>query len=167
MTDPLFAYFTAVAGADGQASNVEIQRCLKNYDGSNFSLGTCTRMLKMLDRDYNGLMGYNEFKEMWSAISQWKTSFRKFDKDNTGTIGEAEIIAAWKEWNYDLPDHFAKIVLWRYDPFFGNRMNLDDFVGFGITLKQLFGQHMRRRRNYAGKAYFSYDEFMLISMCLI
>ena len=29
-------------------------------------------MITMLDRDYSGKMGFNEFKELWAALNQWK-----------------------------------------------------------------------------------------------
>lgn len=29
-------------------------------------------MIAMLDRDYSGKMGFNEFKELWAALNQWK-----------------------------------------------------------------------------------------------
>lgn len=31
-------------------------------------------MISMLDRDYSGKMGFNEFKELWGALNQWKVS---------------------------------------------------------------------------------------------
>ena len=32
-------------------------------------------MIAMLDRDYSGKMGFNEFKELWAALNQWKVYF--------------------------------------------------------------------------------------------
>lgn len=29
-------------------------------------------MIAMLDRDRSGKMGFNEFKELWTALNQWK-----------------------------------------------------------------------------------------------
>ena len=29
-------------------------------------------MIAMLDRDYSGKMGFNEFKELWGALNQWR-----------------------------------------------------------------------------------------------
>lgn len=31
-------------------------------------------MIAMLDRDRSGKMGFNEFKELWTALNQWKVS---------------------------------------------------------------------------------------------
>lgn len=37
-----------------------------------FSKETCRIMISMLDRDRSGKMGFNEFKELWAALNQWK-----------------------------------------------------------------------------------------------
>ena len=29
----------------------------------------------MLDRDFSGKMGFNEFKELWGALNQWKVLY--------------------------------------------------------------------------------------------
>ena len=94
--DPLWGYFSAVAGQDGQIDANELQRCLSSSGISGsyqrnglhhilfliplsflslaFSKETCRIMIAMLDRDRSGKMGFNEFKELWAALNQWKVS---------------------------------------------------------------------------------------------
>lgn len=31
-------------------------------------------------------MGYNEFKELWTALSAWKHNFMLVDQDRSGTV---------------------------------------------------------------------------------
>lgn len=31
-------------------------------------------------------MGYNEFKELWAALSAWKQNFMMIDQDRSGTV---------------------------------------------------------------------------------
>ncbi len=61
---------------DGQIDADELQRCLTSSGiaGSYqmFSRETCVLMINMLDRDYSGQMGFNEFKELWGVLNQWK-----------------------------------------------------------------------------------------------
>uniref|UniRef100_A0A7M5XPH5 EF-hand domain-containing protein n=1 Tax=Clytia hemisphaerica TaxID=252671 RepID=A0A7M5XPH5_9CNID len=74
--DPLYGYFQAVAGADGAIDAQELQRCLTSSGFSGnyqmFSMEACRLMICMLDRDYSGKMGFNEFRELWGALNQWK-----------------------------------------------------------------------------------------------
>ena len=61
---------------DGQIDAEELQRCLtaSGIGGTYqpFSKDTCRIMIAMLDRDRSGKMGFNEFKELWGALNQWK-----------------------------------------------------------------------------------------------
>ena len=63
---------------DGQIDAEELQKCLTacgiggTYEP--FSKETCRIMIAMLDRDRSGKMGFSEFKELWTALNQWKVS---------------------------------------------------------------------------------------------
>ncbi|NEO88630.1 MAG: hypothetical protein F6J87_31025 [Spirulina sp. SIO3F2] len=73
-TDPLYGYFSAVAGADGQIDALELQRCLTSSGISGsykpFSYETSRLCISLLDRDYSGTMGFDEFKELWNVLNQ-------------------------------------------------------------------------------------------------
>ncbi|XP_062043447.1 grancalcin isoform X2 [Lepus europaeus] len=60
--DPMWSYFTAVAGQDGEVDAEELQRCLteSGISGSYspFSLETCRIMIAMLDVSLNKIRGY-------------------------------------------------------------------------------------------------------------
>ncbi|XP_012511271.1 PREDICTED: grancalcin [Propithecus coquereli] len=96
--EPMWTYFTAVAGQDGEVDAEELQRCLTQSGISEtyspFSLETCRIMIAMLDRDYTGKMGFNEFKELWAALSAWKQNFVTIDQDRSGTVEHHELSQA-------------------------------------------------------------------------
>nr|XP_014348986.1 PREDICTED: grancalcin [Latimeria chalumnae] len=93
--DPMWNYFTAIAGQDGEVDAEELQRCLTQAGihgtYTPFSLETCKIMIAMLDKDYTGKMGFNEFKELWSALNAWKQNFLMFDQDRSGTVEPHEL----------------------------------------------------------------------------
>ncbi|XP_012781063.2 grancalcin isoform X2 [Ochotona princeps] len=93
--DPMWSYFIAVAGQDGEVDAEELQRCLTHSGISGtyspFSLETCRIMIAMLDRDYTGKMGFNEFKELWAALNAWKENFMTIDQDRSGTVEHHEL----------------------------------------------------------------------------
>ena len=72
----LHVYDDSCVQQDGQIDAEELQRCLtqSGISGSYQPFGkeTCRIMIAMLDRDYSGKMGFNEFKELWTALNQWK-----------------------------------------------------------------------------------------------
>lgn len=45
-------------------------------------------------RDYTGKMGFNEFKELFTAINGWKQNFMMFDQDRSGTVEPHEMSQA-------------------------------------------------------------------------
>lgn len=45
-------------------------------------------------RDFTGKMGFNEFKELFTALNGWKQNFLMFDQDRSGTVEPHEMTQA-------------------------------------------------------------------------
>ena len=164
--DPLYGYFSAVAGHDQQIDALELQRCLTSSGiaGSyqQFSLETCRIMISMLDRDYSGKMGFNEFKELWGALNQWKSTFMIYDRDRSGTVEPHEMHQAIVSWGYNLSAQALNIIIKRYSD--NGRIKFDDFVSAAIRLRMLTDHFRRRDATQTGYASFSYDDFIQVTM---
>ncbi|XP_073236364.1 sorcin-like isoform X1 [Porites lutea] len=164
--DPLYGYFAAVAGADQQIDAKELQGCLTSSGISGsyhpFSLETCRLMITMLDRDFSGKMGFSEFKELWAALNQWKTTFMQYDRDRSGTVEPHELHAALSAFGYRLSPNALNIIVKRYST--DNRITFDDFVACCVRLKSLTDQFRRRDTAQNGMATFQYDDFIQASM---
>jgi Ca2+-binding EF-hand superfamily protein len=48
----------------------------------------------MFDRDRNGTIGFNEFQALWKYITDWQSTFRSYDRDNSGNIDRNELKTA-------------------------------------------------------------------------
>ncbi|XP_075884727.1 sorcin-like isoform X1 [Nelusetta ayraudi] len=166
--DPLWGYFTAVAGGDGQISADELQRCLtqSGIAGSYrpFGLETCKLMISMLDRDMSGTMGFNEFKELSQVLNGWKTTFSSYDQDRSGTVEGRELQMALTSMGFNLSPQAMNVVMRRYSV--GGRIAFDDFISACIKLRALTDQFRRRDTSQNGHAMFQYDDFMQVSMSL-
>jgi len=166
MQDPLYGYFQQVAGQDGQIDSQELQRCLTSAGIAGyyqpFSLETCRLMICMLDRDYSGKMGFNEFKELWTALNSWKGTFATYDRDRSGTIEPHEIHAAINSWGYNLTPQALNIIVKRYSD--SGRIKFDDFVSCAIRLRLLTDHFRRRDTSQTGNAQFGYDDFIQVTM---
>ncbi|XP_070566626.1 sorcin-like [Ptychodera flava] len=164
--DPLWGYFSSVAGADGQIDSGELQRCLTSSGISGtynpFSIETCRIMINMLDRDYSGKMGFNEFKELWTALNQWKTTFMQYDRDRSGTVEAHELHAALSAFGYNLSPNAHNILMKRYAT--NGRVAFDDFVSLCVRLRGLTDQFRRRDAQGVGMANFQYDDFIQVTM---
>ncbi|XP_022617750.1 sorcin isoform X1 [Seriola dumerili] len=166
--DPLYGYFSAVAGQDGQISADELQRCLtqSGISGSYqpFSLDTCRLMISMLDRDMSGSMGFAEFRELWQALNGWKNTFASFDRDHSGTVEGHEMQQAITTMGYNLSPQAMNCIMKRYS--IHGRIPFDDFVSCSVRLRALTDQFRRRDTNQTGSASFHYDDFIQVTMSI-
>ncbi|XP_002741663.1 sorcin-like [Saccoglossus kowalevskii] len=167
--DPLYQTFAAVAGPDGQIEAMELQQCLTRSgvhgNLSPFSLETCRVMIAMLDRDMTGKMGFNEFKELWACLSQWKQTFINFDRDRSGTMDAQELAAVIRSFGYNLSPQAFQTILKRYSKA-GGFITFDDFVALSVRLRALSDAFRRRDPQRNGTATFQYDDFLRCTLCL-
>ncbi|GFR61415.1 sorcin [Elysia marginata] len=162
--DPFYQYFSRVAGSDQQISVLELQKCLNTLGWVNFSLNTCHIILDMLDRDYSEQMGYNEFKEFWVVLKQWKETFDRYDLNRTGYIEGPEFHNALREFGYNLSPQFVGLVLYKFDFETRRKLNFDQFVNTCIMLKGLTDHFRHRDATQTGHAKFNYDDFMQVAV---
>ncbi|XP_064410844.1 sorcin-like [Latimeria chalumnae] len=164
--DPLFGYFSAVAGSDGQIDASELQMCLTQSGISGgykpFNLETCRLMIGMLDRDFSGKMGFNEFKELWTALNGWKQNFMGFDRDQSGTVEPQELHQAITSMGYRLSPQAFNVIVHRYG--INGKVAFDDFVACCVKLRVLTDQFRRRDTSQQGMANFAYDDFIQVTM---
>ncbi|XP_027632315.1 grancalcin isoform X2 [Tupaia chinensis] len=158
--DSIWTYFTAVAGQDGEVDAEEIQRCLTQSGISGtyspFSLETCRIMIAMLDRDYTGKMGFNEFKELWAALNAWKQNFMTVDQDQSGTVEHHELNQAIAAMGYRLSPQTLSVIVKRYSK--NGRIFFDDYVACCVKLRALTAFFRRRDHLQQGFVNFMYDD---------
>ncbi|XP_029461474.1 grancalcin isoform X2 [Rhinatrema bivittatum] len=166
--DPMWAYFTAVAGQDGEVDAEELQRCLtqSGIHGTYtpFSLETCRIMVAMLDRDCTGKMGFNEFKELWAVLSAWKQNFIMFDQDRSGTVEPHELSQAISAMGYRLSPQTLNTIVKRYSK--SGKIFFDDYVACCVKLRALTDVVRRRDNMQQGFVNFSYDDFLQCTMAI-
>lgn len=160
--DPLFGYFSAMAGADQQIDPSELQQCLtslKVHGGDKpFSLTTCRLMIAMLDRDQSGKMGFAEFKEMFSVLNRWKKLFVEHERDGSGAIDAQELQATFASQGLELAPHTLEMLVKRYGQ--DGQIGFDRFVGCNLTVRILTVQFQQRDPEHTGQVTFSYEQFL-------
>ena len=48
-------------------------------------------MIGMFDRDMTGTINFQEFGALWKYVNDWQTTFKSYDKDNSGSIDRGEL----------------------------------------------------------------------------
>uniref|UniRef100_A0A8C6T6L7 EF-hand domain-containing protein n=1 Tax=Neogobius melanostomus TaxID=47308 RepID=A0A8C6T6L7_9GOBI len=164
--DPMYGFFTAVAGQDGQISADELQRCLTSSGMSGsynpFNLETCRLMINMLDRDMSGSLGFNEFKELAGVLNGWKATFMGYDRDRSGTMEPQELQQALVAMGYNLSPQAFHCIMRRYST--NGRIGFDDFIGCCVKLRAMTDNFRRRDTAHNGQANFGYDDFIQVTM---
>ncbi|XP_029942079.1 grancalcin-like [Salarias fasciatus] len=167
-SDPMWGFFTAVAGQDGEVDAEELQTCLtqSGFSGSYtpFSLDTCRIMISMLDKDYSGKMGFGEFKELFTALNGWKQNFMAFDRDRSGTVERHEMIQAISAMGYQVSPRVLDVMVKRYSR--RGRIYFDDYVACCVKLRALTDNFRRRDMMQQGRVTFLYDDFILCTMAV-
>lgn len=168
VNDPMWGYFTAIAGQDGEVDAEELQRCLtqSGFTGSYspFSLETCRIMIAMLDRDFTGKMGFSEFKELFQALNGWKQNFMTFDRDRSGTVEPHEMNQAISAMGYRVSPQALNAIVKRYSK--GGRIFFDDYVACCVKLRALTDNFRRRDTMHQGSVMFQYDDFITCTMSI-
>ncbi|XP_057194962.1 grancalcin isoform X1 [Triplophysa rosa] len=166
--DPMWGYFTAIAGQDGEVDAEELQRCLTQTGISGtynpFSLETCRIMIAMLDRDYTGKMGFNEFKELFAVLNGWKQNFVMVDRDGSGTVEAHELSQCITNMGYRITPQALNCIIKRYSR--SGKIYFDDFVACCVKLRSLTDNFRRRDTMHQGMVNFQYDDFILCTMAV-
>ncbi|XP_013816229.1 grancalcin isoform X4 [Apteryx mantelli] len=153
---------------DGKVDAEELQRCLlqSGISGtySSFTLETCRVMISMLDRDYTGKMGFNEFKELWAALSAWKQNFMMIDRDRSGTVELHELTQVIAAMGYRLSPQTLTAIVKRYSK--NGRIFFDDYVACCVKLRALTDFFRRRDNMQQGVVNFVYDDFLQCIMAI-
>ncbi|XP_065130371.1 sorcin [Paramisgurnus dabryanus] len=166
--DPLYGYFAAVAGQDGQISAEELQACLTqaNFSGGYrpFNLETCRLMISMLDKDMSCSMGFSEFKELWMVLSGWRQHFMSIDRDMSGTVDAQEMNQAVSSMGYRLSPQAMNCIIKRFSSH--GKISFDDYVACCVKLRSLTDLFRKRDQAQQGMATFQYDDFIQCTMSI-
>jgi len=161
--------FLETSGADQEVDAYELREILDNnfkkdmklrprfkFDG--FSLETCRSLVAMKDADHSGMLGYDEFKELWSDLRAWKKIFKEFDADESGHMSSAELRLALNAFGFLVSNATFNCLVMRYSGPQGH-IYFDDFILCAARLKSMFGIYQT-----ADKGNFSLDKFVQYTM---
>jgi len=95
-------------------SATELQACLSNGTWEPFNSETVKLMVAMFDRDHKGQLNYDEFKQLWKYIEDWRQCFTSFDKDKSSYISKEELKQALTTFGYQLSDGFYDLMMARF-----------------------------------------------------
>lgn len=99
-------------------------------------------ILGMFDKDKKGTIDFEGFQALFNYVNAWIGVFRGFDHDNSGTIQESELAAAFTQMGYRLSPDFVRYLMSIADSE-GNRqdgISVDQFIVLCIQIQKFTGK---------------------------
>lgn len=164
LDEKLQPFFNKIAGEDAEIDAFELQKVFasvfkEEMNGKTFSLEACRSMLSMVDNgSRNGKLDYEEFRELWRIVMEWKRAFNQYDKDNSDDMSASEIRDALCKLGMKLSTPALSSIALRYANKNGN-VNMDDFVQICCRIVSSYGSYT----SMAGKQ-FTLDQFIMSSV---
>ncbi|CAI8039874.1 Programmed cell death protein 6 [Geodia barretti] len=113
----------------------ELQSALSNGSWTPFNPETVRLMIGMFDRDRTGTINFQEFGALWKYVNDWQTTFRSYDKDNSGSIDRGELKTAMASFGYRLSDRFYDTLIRKFDRSGHGTVAFDDFIQCCVVIQ--------------------------------
>jgi len=159
----LAQFFKKISGDDMEVDAFELQEVLtyilkKEFKFDGFSMETAKSMVAMMDVDLSGKLGFDEFSLLWNDLRLWKTIFKQYDSDKSGTFDAFELRRALRSSGYRLSTDVFKALVFRY----GNRegkITFDNYIQCSVKLKSMM-ENFRSHQSQGGSASYDLDDFI-------
>ncbi|KAH8694023.1 hypothetical protein BGW36DRAFT_399205 [Talaromyces proteolyticus] len=166
---PLFR--AANVSRSGALSESELGSALVNGDYTAFDPNTVKTMVRMFDRNGDGVIRFEEFVSLWKFLAAWRELFDRFDEDRSGRISLEEFEKALTAFGYRLSRTFVRVMFSTYEskgrrravvaPYSGSGgMGFDLFVQACISLKRMTDVFKRYDDDRDGYITVSFEEFL-------
>ncbi|XP_063957500.1 calpain small subunit 2-like [Lytechinus pictus] len=155
--------FKEVSGPDMEVDAWELRDILnsalrQDLRRERFSLESCKSMVALSDDDRTGKLSFNEFRELWDKICEFKDLFQKADSDNSGMINTNEMRVALASLGFKLKSDVIKGLGLTYGDKDGN-LSFANFIHVVIRVKYIHNAFESKCRG--DKARFSPEEFLV------
>ncbi|KAJ5459755.1 uncharacterized protein N7458_001307 [Penicillium daleae] len=171
----LFPLFRAANSShSGSLTENELGSALVNGDYTSFHPRTVKMMIRMFDRDGNGIINFDEFVSLWKYLAAWRELFDRFDEDRSGRISLQEFENALVAFGYRLTTKFVSVLFSAFESKAKqvsgpqgpqrspgqNGMSFDLFVQACISLRRMTDVFKRYDEDRDGYITVSFEEFL-------
>ncbi|CAH8490324.1 unnamed protein product [Schistosoma turkestanicum] len=156
--------FNKVAGDDGEIDADELRDILncaftQDFPFEGFSLESCRSMIAMMDVDRSGMLSFPEFRKLWDLLRVWKSAFKQFDTDKSGSMNSIELRNALKHVGFSINNATFSTLVLRFSRRDGS-VPFDSYVICCARLHILFELFKASPKNANSQALFTESEFV-------
>ena len=120
----------------------------------------------MFDRDRSGTINFQEFGSLWKYVNDWQTTFKSYDRDNSGSIDKNELKTAMTSFGYRLSDRFYDLLIRKFDRTGRGTVAFDDFIQCCVVIQTLTNSFKAYDTNRNGWIQISYEQFLTLVFSL-
>ncbi|XP_064398322.1 programmed cell death protein 6-like [Halichondria panicea] len=150
----------------GAISSDELQQALSNGSWTTFNPETVRLMIGMFDKDRTGTINFQEFGSLWKYVTDWQSTFRSYDKDNSGAIDKVELKTALTNFGYRLSDRFYDLLIRKFDRSGRGNVAFDDFIQCCAVIQTLTNSFKAYDTNRNGWISINYEQFLTLVFSL-
>lgn len=140
-------------------------------------------MIGMFDKDRTGTINVNEFQELYTYINNWLTTFRMYDKDQSGSIEEAElslgkknssyniqgvkmfsVVLAFQQMGFRFTPEFTKFLIERSDLKYHKNMSIDQFIVTCVQIQRFTEAFRNKDTERTGMITIGFEEYLGIAL---
>ncbi|XP_035696655.1 calpain-9-like isoform X1 [Branchiostoma floridae] len=138
-------FFESIAGEDMEIDAFELKKMmdqalkkeLSYFEFNGFNVELCRSMVALMDDDKSGMLGLDEFFDLWSDIKLWTGVFKMFDADKSGDFDTYELRLALEHVGFKLKNTIFQQIVLRYQAD-DQTISFPDFIALTIRLKAMF-----------------------------
>lgn len=154
-------FFQAVdVDRSGKINANELQAALVNGQGKNFSDSVCVLLVKAFGKEEKGSISIREFQFLYDFVNNWISTFRSYDRDDSGYIEEAEFSAALQQMGYRFSPQFYQSLLGTTQ----SRITVDEFIEHCMKIQRFTELFRARDVEQKGIITIGYEDFC--NLCL-
>ncbi|KAG5667909.1 hypothetical protein PVAND_015874 [Polypedilum vanderplanki] len=158
-------FFTHVdKDGSGKINAQELQQALINGQGQQFSDTACNMMISMFDQDRTGTIDITEFERLFNYINSWLSCFKAFDRDNSGSIEESELSAAFQQMGFRFSQQFINFLIVMSDPKERTRISVDQFIVLCVKIQKFTEAFKQRDTEMTGVIKIAFEDFLGIAL---
>eukprot|EP00058_Branchiostoma_floridae_P005388 XP_002590876.1 hypothetical protein BRAFLDRAFT_129583 [Branchiostoma floridae] len=140
-------FFESIAGEDMEIDAFELKKMmdqalkkeLSYFEFNGFNVELCRSMVALMDDDKSGMLGLDEFFDLWSDIKLWTGVFKMFDADKSGDFDTYELRLALEHVGFKLKNTIFQQIVLRYQAD-DQTISFPDFIALTIRLKAMFSK---------------------------
>ncbi|XP_031778505.1 peflin [Nasonia vitripennis] len=164
--NPQVQQWFALSDTDGSGriSSAELQKVLANGQGGTFSDKACRLMIGMFDKENKRSIDIVEFQALFNYINAWLGVFRGFDHDNSGSIQEEELAAAFTQMGYRFKPEFINFLIKRYDCSQQGSITVDQFIVLCVQIQKFTEEFRKRDTDMTGTINIEFEDFLGVAL---